>query len=141
MSANKTSQDVLNAALNSDQDALNVDTHAIPTTEEVNTASFAGSVALENSKVAKASAGVLFELHGYNTKGSAQYIQLHDAASLPADTAVPKVTVYAPANSQFELKVSSFGIYFSNGIVVCNSSTAGTKTIAAADCLFYIYFK
>lgn len=43
------------------------------------------SIAYEASRVIKTGPGKLFSLDGYNSKGSAQFIQLHDAASLPAD--------------------------------------------------------
>ena len=89
------------------------------------------------SLIIKAGSGRLFGLTGYNSKGSAQFIQLHDSATLPTDTAVPKVVFRVAANSNFSLNYDAEdGREFASGIVVCNSSTGATKTIGSADCWF-----
>lgn len=89
------------------------------------------------SLVIKGSAGVLFSITGYNSSGSDQFIQLHDASSLPSDTAVPAVVFKVRSGRNFSLSFGGkFGRYFSTGIVICNSSTGPTKTIGSADCWF-----
>lgn len=92
------------------------------------------------SLVIKPSAGRLKGLTGYNSKGTTQFIQLHDAISLPADLAIPKVILTVSATSNFSLDYGAVGRYFTAGIVVCNSSTGPTKTIGAADCWFDCQF-
>lgn len=96
----------------------------------------ASTVAYAASLVVSATPTLVFGLTGHNSKTSAQFIQLHDAASLPADTAVPKVIVSVPASSSFGIDFGPEGRYFGTGVVVCNSSTGPTKTIGSADCWF-----
>ena len=92
------------------------------------------------SLIVKASAGVLRSITGYNSKASGQFIQIHDSATLPADTAVPKVIFYVPATSNFSFDMNQYGRSFAAGIVICNSSTGPTKTIGAADCWFDVQY-
>lgn len=93
----------------------------------------AASTVYETSRIVKAGPGVLYGLSVYNSKGSAQWIQLHDSATLPADTAVPLATFTVATVANLVLEFGLYGIAFTNGIVVCNSSTGPTKTIGSAD--------
>jgi len=94
------------------------------------------TTAYASNLVLSATPKKLFGLSGYNSKATAQFIQLHDAATLPADTAVPVVVFNAPPLSNFSLDFGANGRSFATGIVACNSSTGPTKTIGSADCWF-----
>lgn len=98
------------------------------------------SVAYVASQVIKATPGILYQLHGYNS-GAAQFIQLHDAASLPADTAVPELVQAIAATSNFVIDLGVYGKKFAVGIVACNSSTGPTKTIGSANCYISARYK
>ncbi len=87
------------------------------------------------SKILSATPKTLCSLTITNSKVTGQFIQLHNSATLPADTAVPEWTGYIGPLTTLMLEWSK-GRYFSTGCVVCNSSTGPTKTIGSADCWF-----
>ena len=91
------------------------------------------STAYEASHVLASRPVTVYGISGYNSKASAQFIQLHDATSLPSDTAVPVFTATVAASSNFSLAMTVKGLKFANGCVVCNSSTGPTLTIGGAD--------
>jgi hypothetical protein len=99
-------------------------------------ATVVASTAYEASHVLKSTPGTLLMLSGYNSKGSAQFIQLHDAAALPADNAVPVFVMTVATVANFTVTLPIAGLKFATGIVVCNSSTGPTKTIGTTDCWF-----
>ena len=98
------------------------------------------SAAYVASYVIKTGPGVLFMLSGYNSKASAQFIQLHDAISLPANGAAPVMTFTVPATSNFSVAIPVSGMPFVTGIVVANSSTGPTLTVGSADVYFTASF-
>lgn len=97
------------------------------------------STALEASHVIAAEGAQLNRLDVFNSKGSAQFILIMNATSLPADGAVSLLYPPIPVAAG-ELKTLTFprGLKASTGIVVSNSSTGTfTKTIGSADCVYY----
>ena len=99
------------------------------------------SVAYEASTISKASPGTIYSITGYNSHTSAVWIQLHDSATLPANTAVPAIIFKAEASSNFFYDFSEVGRYCIKGIVVCGSTTGPTKTISGATQWFNIQYK
>lgn len=91
------------------------------------------STALAEKLEIKSGSGQLVSLVGYNDGASEQYIQIHDAASAPASGAVPIFTFKAGAGATFSLDTP---VKFTQGLWVCNSSTAATLTAGGADCWF-----
>ena len=93
--------------------------------------------ALAASKVIKSSAGSLKSLSVYNS-GAAQFILIMNTASLPANGTVtllyPPIPIAAASVIMLEF---SRPLVAGTGIVVCNSSTAPSKTIGSADCIFH----
>lgn len=102
--------------------------------ENAQNASNASTTAYAASLVVKASAGRLWGLQGYNSAATAQFIQLHDASSLPANGAAPVDIITVPSLGNFSRDYGPKGRAFTTGIVVSNSTTGPTKTIGAADC-------
>jgi len=98
------------------------------------TASLANSTAYETSRVVKASAGTLLSLTGYNS-GPAQFLQVFNSTTVPANGVAPVLVVAVPATSSFAFEWRN-GVPLSTGISISNSSTGPTKTIGSADCYF-----
>ena len=104
--------------------------HRIPTRTVPNT----GGGTLVSNQVLSTKGCKLLSLMIFNNNAGTQYIQVHETATLPADTAVPKLPAI-PVASKAVVNID-FGV---NGIdldalTVCNSSTPDTKTIGGADC-------
>ncbi len=83
---------------------------------------------------------VVYGWTAYNTKASAQFINVFDANALPADTAVPLFSWNLAANSGVGFGFQPNGRQFQTGLVLCNSSTDATKTIGSVDCFFDVQF-
>lgn len=136
-----TNGDVAQLAVDKDSGGLLCHTRKLTTTDDALVAtpvasSLAASVAYATSLVVKASAGRLFSVNGYNSKATAQFIQVLNSATLPADTAVPVAVITVPGVSNFSIDFGPLGIPLSTGIVLSNSSTGPTKTIGSADVWF-----
>ena len=72
-----------------------------------------------------------------NGNGSARYLQIFDSATVPADGAVPMVSIAMAANSSFAF--SEIPMTCANGIYMCLSTTQNTKTLAGADMVLLAY--
>lgn len=94
------------------------------------------TTAYATNKVASTVPARVHGVSGYNS-GAEQFVQIHDAAALPADAAVPRVVFKVAAASNFSIAFEE-PVGFDVGVVVCNSSTGPTKTIGAADCWFQV---
>jgi hypothetical protein len=94
-----------------------------------------GTGALEASQVVKASACNVEEVICTNTGAAAVYCQLFNSATVPADSTTPVIVFAVPAGSTASWD-SQQGVTFDTGLSVCVSSTAHTKTIAAAEAVF-----
>lgn len=93
----------------------------------------AGTAALVKELQALASEGQLRSLRVFNNGASACFMQLHDVATTPAEGTVPLMTFPLEAGAYYE---SDTPLDVANGLYVCGSSTAATKTlIATADLL------
>ena len=97
----------------------------------------AAQAALSNGAQMAAMPVVLFGLTINNTKISAQFIQLHDSATPPADGAIPVLCISLAASASVVIDLGVYGMNFANGVYACNSSTAPTKTAGLADCQFF----
>lgn len=101
----------------------------------------ATTTVLSNNLVIKNTSGTLFSFSCHNNKNQAQYIQLHNATALPADGSVPVFVFKINSDTSIFIEWSVFGRHFTNGIVICNSSTVATKTIGVNDCFFDVQYK
>ncbi len=94
------------------------------------------SAALEKSKQLATAASHLLCLMGVNNNAGNLYLQVHDSATTPADTAVPILSfiIFPGANFFFDRTMLEWP--FSKGIYICASTTLATKTLAATNDLF-----
>ena len=99
------------------------------------------AMTLAASGIIKATAGTLHSIAITNGSASEQYIQLHDSATLPANTAVPIFSLLLQARGIGFFDWPVYGKSFAAGIVWCNSSTLATKTIGSADCTVTATYK
>lgn len=81
--------------------------------------------------VAKASAGNLLELWGFNDEASVVYVQLHNASSLPSNGATPLEVLRVPAGGSFSFAPSA-PLSFTTGLVIVASSARDTLTHSAS---------
>lgn len=98
------------------------------------------STAYESGEVVKAAPGVLHRISGFNAHVAAVWVQIHDAASMPANGKVPAIIIHVAATSAFDFDLSELGRFYQKGITVCSSSTGPTKTLSGNTAWFSVQY-
>lgn len=111
--------------------------YQLPTSNNYPASLNVSSVAYGKSLIIKPAAGRLLSVTVHNSNVAAQFIQLHDSVTLPADTAVPVYVRSIPAASSVSFGFDLRGRSFANGIVICSSSTGPTKTLGGANDVWF----
>ena len=83
---------------------------------------------------------VVYGFTVYSTKAAAQFLNVFDQSTLPADGAVPLFSWPLAANNGVGFGWQPNGRRFPAGLALCNSSTDATKTIGSADCFFDVQY-
>lgn len=110
--------------------------------DPTDTLSFVANVALRDDLVVKAAAGVLHSIVGAVISGEDGYIQVHDSATQPADTAVPELSYFVGAASDPQpVNIPLPGHVCTTGITLVWSSTAATLTAGTAKLFLTAYFE
>ena len=120
-------------------DLLDVQTDALAALTATDLLTYS-SAALEASRVVKATPGAVASAVMFNNNGATRYLQLHNAAALPANGAVPFMVIPVPTATSVALPITFSRVPLSVGIVVALSTTAATLTIGAADGLFTVTY-
>jgi hypothetical protein len=97
------------------------------------------SMAYESARIIKTGPGILYGFTAYSSNAAAQFIQIFDAATLPAAGAIPAVLLSVAASSTLGVNWLP-GRAFLVGIVIANSTTGPTRTAGAADTWFDAQF-
>jgi hypothetical protein len=96
--------------------------------------------ALANSIIVKTGISKLFGFSVYSSNVAAQFILMFDANGVPAESTVPIMAFPVAATASVGTYYGTAGRSFDHGIVLCNSTTATSKTIGAADCFFDVQY-
>lgn len=93
------------------------------------------AAASTNATVAKASAGDVFTIQGYNAAATLRYLKIYNKATAPVvGTDVPVKTITLPATAAFDINLT--GEYYSAGIsyaFTTGSADADVGALAAGD--------
>jgi hypothetical protein len=100
----------------------------------------ASSPALSSSIVASLGNARLWGFTVTSTNVAAQFILLFDELGVPANGKIPRAAFPVAAASFVAVDYSQAGRWFDRGIILCNSTTQGTLTLGAADCLFDVQY-
>lgn len=93
------------------------------------------SIVYANSLIVKTGPGILYGFTVYSSAAAAQFIQVFDMTTVPADGAIPECVFTVTAASNLPVQWLP-GRTFTTGCVLVNSSTGPTKTIGSADTFF-----
>lgn len=97
------------------------------------------SAATTNATVAKASAGTLHAISGYNSNAAVRYLKIYNKATAPTvGTDTPILTLAIPATSAIPPTLLPMGMYFSAGIsyaLTTGAADADTAAVGAGDIL------
>ena len=100
------------------------------------------STALADDLVVKASAGTLHHIEVTIASGADGYLQVHDATSQPADTAVPELVIpVRAASAEVHTTIALPGHVCGTGIVLVWSTTKTTLTAGAAAMFATAYYE
>lgn len=91
--------------------------------------------ALAASLVVFSGAGRLLGFTVSSTRASSQFIQVFNATSLPANGAIPLLSVDLATVTSKGIAFDPYGRWFTIGCVIGNSTTQGSLTTGSADCL------
>lgn len=93
------------------------------------------SNAYANALQVKTGPGVLFGFTAYSSKGTAQFIQIHDKVTVPVTGDIPCTVFTVAATAHLPI---SFVLWrtFEVGCWIVNSSTGPTCTLGSADTFF-----
>jgi hypothetical protein len=98
------------------------------------------SIAYSNSIIAKSGPGKLFGFTLYSSNVAAQFILLFDSNTVPPNGAIPIVPIPVGITQGAAFSWTTAGRAFDVGICLCNSTTANSLTIGAADTWFDVQF-
>jgi hypothetical protein len=79
---------------------------------------------------------ILLGLHVAHLGAQANWIQIHDSATVPAEGAVPLVTHQVEKDADAHIEGLTARYYFENGVYICESSTVPTKTLTVTLDIF-----
>jgi hypothetical protein len=83
---------------------------------------------------------VVYGFTAYSSSAAAQWVQVYDANTVPAESSVPLFVWNLAAHSGVGFGWQPNGRQFQTGLVLCNSSTEATKTIGSVDTFFDVQF-
>ena len=93
----------------------------------------------EASRVVKTGASYLYGFTVTNANAAARFIQVFDADKLPANGAIPQISVSCATASDKQMQWIP-PRRMDRGIVICASTTQNTLTLAGADHIFDVQY-